>query len=121
MQIARTRSPKEPLKEDETWISKLAPGHRRARLIDGRAHGVLNDSGWPGSAPGVWHKENCPFGLPEQLVCKVPAGNYFVMGDNRDDSVDSRSWGFLPEENIVGKVAAIWLNFEDRKHVRFLD
>jgi signal peptidase I len=42
----------------------------------------------------------------------VPPGNYFAMGDNRDNSFDSRYWGFIPEENIIGRPLLIYWSFE---------
>jgi signal peptidase I len=75
-------------------------------------HGILNDPDRPaGSFPAERFPgfENCQY-QNAGLTCTVPAGHYFAMGDNRDNSADSRYWGFVPDKNIVGKAFFVWLN-----------
>ena len=61
------------------------------------------------SFPG---KENCVYN-DRGFSCKVPAGSYLMMGDNRDNSDDSRYWGFVPDDHIRGKAIFIWFNWDD--------
>lgn len=82
-------------------------------------HRLLNDDERPAFVPGVEEfpfKQNCRYSV-EGVVCKVPEGHYFMMGDNRDNSLDSRYWGFVPDKNIVGKAFLIWMNFGDFKRI----
>ncbi len=62
------------------------------------------------------HRQNCTY-VSGGVRCTVPAGHYFAMGDNRDASSDSRMWGFVPDENIVGRAFFIWFNFNDLKRI----
>ena len=87
----------------EADYSYTAPGLNQitakqlSETLGEHTHAILNDDDAPVMDGGI----------------TVPAGHYFVMGDNRDHSNDSRFWGFVPEENVVGKAFMIWWNFDN--------
>lgn len=77
-------------------------------------HAILNDADMPPFVPEMQRKlhsyqDACVYS-EQGLSCTVPAGHYFVMGDNRDQSADSRVWGFVPDENIVGRAFYVWFH-----------
>jgi signal peptidase I len=76
-------------------------------------HSILLDTTEPAALPYVKQfplRGNCIYNN-NGVACEIPPGHYFMMGDNRDNSSDSRVWGFVPEANIVGKAFFIWFNF----------
>jgi len=76
---------------------RMAGAAVREENLTGVQHQILQASSWSGEE-GEW---------------TVPAGHYFAMGDNRDNSEDSRYWGFVPEENLVGRAFVVWMNWDD--------
>jgi signal peptidase I len=82
-------------------------------LLAGAPHRVLNVAEMPtydaSQVMNFPNREACVYTY-EKFSCIVPAGNYFMMGDNRDKSSDSRYWGFVPNKNIVGKAFFVWMN-----------
>ncbi len=61
-------------------------------------------------------RKNCEYN-DDGFSCTVPAGHYFMMGDNRDQSSDSRYWGFVPDDHIKGRAFLVWMNFGDFKRI----
>ncbi len=87
----------------EEYVEDLGDTSHRILLDGGRASNIHPSGTFP-------YSNHCQYRGPG-VRCVVPDGHYFVMGDNRDNSADSRFWGFVPDDNVVGKAFLIWMNF----------
>ncbi len=78
-------------------VGSRIPAQKRTENLAGRRHEILIETTQPQPGEQSW---------------VVPEGHYFMMGDNRDHSSDSRVWGLVPEGNIVGRALAIWWHWD---------
>jgi signal peptidase I len=88
--------------------------------LTGVSHRILNNEKAPpvnlSDVKQFPNSEACTYRY-EGFTCVVPQGNYFMMGDNRDNSADSRYWGFVPDKNIVGKAFFVWMNLGNLRRI----